>query len=54
MNESIIQPEAFPNDFCMFAIILVYIELNTFSMSLLLIIISTFEIQYKFLNFVLS
>ena len=28
MTESIIQPESFPKDFCMFAIIIVYIDWN--------------------------
>ena len=29
MTESIIQPEHFPKDFCMFIIIVVQIDLNT-------------------------
>ena len=45
MTESVIHPEPIPKDFCMFAIIVVWIDLNTLSMSLSLIIISAFELQ---------
>ena len=48
MTESIIQPETFPTDFCMFAIIVVQSDLNTFSMSLSSIIISAFVLSYFF------
>ena len=34
MTESIIQPEPFPREFCVFDITVPYIDLNTSSMSL--------------------
>ena len=43
MTVSIIQPEPLAKDFCMSDIIVVWIDSNTSSMSLLLIIISAFE-----------
>ena len=45
MTESITQHEPFLKDFCMFAIIVVWIDLNLLSMSLSLIIISAFELE---------
>ena len=45
MTESIIKPEVFPKDFCIFDIIVVQIDSNTSSMSLSLIIISAFEFE---------
>ena len=45
MTESIIQPESFPKDFCMFDIIVVKTDWNTSSMSLSLIIIFAFEFE---------
>ena len=45
MAESIIHPEPFPKDFFMFAVIVVWIDLNAFSMLLSLITISGFELQ---------
>ena len=42
MTESIVQPELFPKDVCMYNITVI-INLNTSSMSLSLIIISAFE-----------
>ena len=43
MTTSIIQPEPFRKDFCMFDKTEVWIDLNTSQMSLLLIIVSAFE-----------
>ena len=43
MNQSIIQPEPCPKEFCMFVVIVLYIDLNTSSIFLLLIITSAFE-----------
>ena len=45
MTEPVIQPEPIPEDFYMFDITVVYIDLSISSMSLLLIIISTFEFE---------
>ena len=41
----IIHPEPLPKGFCMFVKIVVYIDLNTSSMSLALVIISAFELE---------
>ena len=54
MTESVIHPEPFSKNFCIFAIILVQIDLNTFLMSLSLIIISAFELELKLSHFVFS
>ena len=45
MTESLIQSKPFPKDFCMSDIIVVYIDSNTWSMSLSLIIVSAFECE---------
>ena len=45
MTESITQPEHFPVHSCMYDIIVVWIDSNTSSMLLSLIIVSTFELE---------
>ena len=45
MTESIIQHEPFPKDFCVFDIVVIYIDSNTSLMSLSLIIIYPFEFK---------
>ena len=54
MTESIIQPEPFPKISGMCHIIVVEIDSNTSSMSLLLIIVSAFECKWKMSYFILS
>ena len=53
MTESIIQPKPFPKDFYVFDIIVIKIDWNISSMSLSLIIIFAFELEYKLSYFVL-
>ena len=45
MNESVIQPQPFPKDLCMFFITVVKIDWNPSAISLLLITISAFELE---------
>ena len=45
MTESVIQPEPFPKDFCMFDIIVVDIDSDASSISLSLTIVSAFELE---------
>ena len=45
MTESIIQPEPFPKDFCIFYIIVVQVDSNTLSISLSPITVHAFECE---------
>ena len=45
MPESVIHPEPFPRDICMFDVTFVQIDLNKLSMSLLLAIVSAVEFE---------
>ena len=45
MNESILQTQSFPRDFCMFDIIVAYIDSNSSSVSLSLTVVSAFQFK---------
>ena len=47
MTTSIIQPEQFPNDFCMFYVTVVQIDLNTSSISLSMIFFQLLSVNKK-------
>ena len=47
ITESIIQPERFPKNFCMFDVLVVYIDSSTSSTSLSLITPSAFDCEKR-------